>query len=118
MSENTYLTYYRKNRDLILNRAKGYYENDKERLRTQARNKYRNLSEEEKNKKREYVKNRHRNMTAEKKQRLKEYQKNHREAKKSKYNNKQNSFFNFNLIVIIIVFQLRFNSEYYLAKHY
>ena len=118
MSENTILTYYKKNRDVILNRAKYYYENDKERSRTQARNKYRNLSEEEKNKKREYVKNRHRNMTAEKKQRLKEYQKNHREAKKSKYNNKQNSFFNFNLIVIIIVFQLRFNIEYYLAKHY
>ena len=33
------------------NRAKYYYENDKERLRVQARNKYRNLSEEEKNKK-------------------------------------------------------------------
>ena len=30
------------------NRAKGYYENDKERLREQARDKYRNLSEEEK----------------------------------------------------------------------
>ena len=34
----------------ILNRAKNYYENDKERLREQARGKYRNLSEEEKNK--------------------------------------------------------------------
>ena len=96
MSENTYLTYYRKNRDLILNRAKDYYENDKERLRTQARNKYRNLSEEEKNKKREYVKNRYRNMSEEEKKRLKEYQKNDRETKKSQYNNKQNSF----LIVI------------------
>ena len=39
-----------------LNRAKEYYENDKERLREQARDKYRNLSEEEKNKKREYGK--------------------------------------------------------------
>ena len=27
------LTYYQKNRDLILNRAKDYYEIDKERLR-------------------------------------------------------------------------------------
>ena len=36
---------------MILNRAKYYYENDKERLREQARDKYRNLSEEEKNKK-------------------------------------------------------------------
>ena len=34
---------------MILNRAKDYYENNKERLRLQARDKYRNLSEEEKN---------------------------------------------------------------------
>ena len=66
---------YQKNRDVILNRAKYYYENNKERLREQAKNKYRNLSEEEKNKKREYVKNRYRNMPEEKKQRIKEYQK-------------------------------------------
>ena len=33
---------------------KDYYEIDKERLKKQARYKYRNLSEEEKNKKREY----------------------------------------------------------------
>ena len=49
-------TYYQRNRDGILNRAKDYYKNDKERLRGQARDKYRNLSEEEKNKKREYGK--------------------------------------------------------------
>ena len=36
--------------------AKDYNENDKERLREQARDKYRNLSEEAKNKKREYGK--------------------------------------------------------------
>ena len=36
---------------MIINRAKYYYENDKERLREPARDKYRNLSEEEKNKK-------------------------------------------------------------------
>ena len=36
---------------MILNRAKDYYENDKDRLREQARDKYRNLSEEEKIKK-------------------------------------------------------------------
>ena len=53
------LTYYQRNRDVILNRVKDYYENDKERLREQARDKYRNLSEEEKNKKREYGKNRY-----------------------------------------------------------
>ena len=75
-----------KNRDVILNRAKDYYENDKERLREQARDKYRNLSEEGKNKKREYGKSRYRNMSEEKKQRLKGYQKNYCEAKKSQYN--------------------------------
>ena len=39
MSESAYLTYYQRNRDVILNRAKDYYENDKERLRGQARDK-------------------------------------------------------------------------------
>ena len=75
-------TYYKRNIDVILNRAKDYYENDKKRLREQARDKYRNLSEEDKNKKREYGRNRFRNMSEEKKQRLKEYQKNYRVAKK------------------------------------
>ena len=60
---------------MILNRAKDYYENDKERLREQARDKYRNISKEEKNKKREYGKNRQHNMPKEKKERLKKYQK-------------------------------------------
>ena len=73
---------------MILNRAKDYYENDKKRLREQARDKYRKLSEEEKYKKREYGKNRYLNMSEENKKRLKEYQKNYREAKKSQYNNK------------------------------
>ena len=45
MGESAYLTYYQRNRDVILNRAKYDYENDKERLRKQARDKYRNLSE-------------------------------------------------------------------------
>ena len=52
------------------NRAKDYYENNKERLRVQARGKYRNLSEDEK------------------KNKIKEYRKNYHETKKSKYNNK------------------------------
>ena len=57
MSEKTC---YQKNRDVILN----YYENNKERLREQARYKHRNLSEEEKNKMRgEYGKNRYHNMS-------------------------------------------------------
>ena len=75
MSESADLTYYQRNRDVILNRAKDYYENDKERLREQARDKYRNLSEEEKNKKKEYGRKRNRNMS-------KEYQINYSEAKK------------------------------------
>ena len=29
VSESAYLTYYQKTRDVILNRAKDYYENDK-----------------------------------------------------------------------------------------
>ena len=33
MSESASLTYYQKTRDVILNRAKDYYESDKERLR-------------------------------------------------------------------------------------
>ena len=29
MRDNTYLTYYQANKDVILNRARNYYENDK-----------------------------------------------------------------------------------------
>ena len=45
------MTYYHKNRDVILNRAKDYYENDIERLKKHTRDKYRNLPEKEKKKK-------------------------------------------------------------------
>ena len=65
--ESADLTYCQRNGDVILKRAKDYYEDDKERLREQARDKYSNLSEEEKNKKREYGKNRYHNMYEEKK---------------------------------------------------
>ena len=88
MNEYIDLTYYQKNRDVILNRAKDYYENDKERLREQVRGKYRNLSEEEKNKENMEKIDIAIYMSEEKKQRLKEYQKNYREVKKSQYNNK------------------------------
>ena len=44
----TGLTYYQRNQDVILNRAKDYYEDHKERLREQERDSYRNLCEEEK----------------------------------------------------------------------
>ena len=45
-------TYYQRNRDVALNKAKEYYKINNERLKEQTRNKYRNLSEEDKNKKR------------------------------------------------------------------
>ena len=45
MSETTY---YLRNREVILNRAKIYDESNKELLRERAKNKYRELSEEEK----------------------------------------------------------------------
>ena len=51
MSENADLTYYQRNRDVLLNKARNYYKNNKARLREQATDKYRNLSEEEQNKK-------------------------------------------------------------------
>ena len=65
-------TYYQRNREIMLNRGKNYYENDKERLRGQTKkiNKYRNLSEENKKKKRKYGKNRYHNMSKEKKARI------------------------------------------------
>ena len=53
ISENTDLTYYQKNRDVVLNKAKDYYKNNKERLMEQARYKYKDMSEEENNKTRE-----------------------------------------------------------------
>ena len=41
-------TYYQRNRDIMLNRAKDYYKNNKESLRERAKNKYRSLSKDEK----------------------------------------------------------------------
>ena len=38
------ITYYQRNEDIILNRAKEYYKNNKELLRKRAKNKYRLLS--------------------------------------------------------------------------
>ena len=89
MSENTYLTYYQRN---------------KERLKKQARDKYRNVCEEEKNKKREYREDRYHNMSEEKKQKLKEYQKNYREAKKSQYRKNKTVFLIVITAVILTVF--------------
>ena len=36
------LIYYQKNRDVMINRAKYYYEDNKERLKKHSRDKYRN----------------------------------------------------------------------------
>ena len=73
-------TFYQRNKEVMLNRANKYYENNKL-LREKAKYKYRGLSEEEKNIKIEYGRNRYHYMSEEKKQRLKEYQRNYREAK-------------------------------------
>ena len=89
MSESADLTYYQRNRDVILNRAKYYYENDKERLREQGRDKYRNLSEEEKIKRENMGGIDTTICLKKKKQRLKEYQKNYRQAKNSQHNNNE-----------------------------
>ena len=68
-------TYYQRNRNLILNRVKGYYKNHNQILKHNARDQYRNLSEEEKKKKKKYGRNKYHNMSKEKKQKVKEYQK-------------------------------------------
>ena len=88
MSESAYLTYYQKKWDVILNKAKDYYENYKERLREQTREKYRNLSENKKIKKENMEKIDISICLKKRNKRLKEYQKNYREVKKSQYNNK------------------------------
>ena len=41
-------TYYQKNRDVILKRAKDYYYNNIETIRRNMRDKYKNLSKEDK----------------------------------------------------------------------
>ena len=41
-------TYYQKNRDIILKRAKDFYYNNIETIRKNMRDKYKNVSEEEK----------------------------------------------------------------------
>ena len=70
--KNTNLTYYQKNNDVVLSKAKDYYEKHKQKLREQARNKYRNLPEEEKIKKGEYGKGRYHSMS-------KDHNENHKE---------------------------------------
>ena len=74
-------TYYQKNREVILNRAKDHYENDKQEINIETYPKK--------------IKRKRENMEKidiiiclkKKKQKLKEYQKKYQEAKKSKNNN-------------------------------
>ena len=99
MNEYVDLTYYQRNWDIILPRAKDYYENNKERLREQAKNKYRNLPKEEKNKKREYRKSGYLNMSEKKEKKTK------RISKKLSWSKK-----NLNIIINKIVFNCKFNS--------
>ena len=47
-------TYYQRNREVILNRAKYYYKNNRDELKVKARDKSRELSEEEKDVNRKY----------------------------------------------------------------
>ena len=88
MSESNNFTNYQRDWDIVLSKAKDYYKNNNERLKKQAKDKYRNLFEEDKNKKREYGKNRYHNMSEENNQKLKECEKRkYQEAKMSKHNN-------------------------------
>ena len=48
MSESNNLTYYQRNRDMILSKVKDYYKNNNERLKKHEKDKYKNLSEEDK----------------------------------------------------------------------
>ena len=50
-------TYYQKNRNFILNRAKDYYYKNIDTIRKNKRDKYKNLSKEEKEKAKIYQKN-------------------------------------------------------------
>ena len=52
-------TYYQKNRDVLLNKSKEYYRNNRELIQERANNKYKLLSEDEKEIVREYHRNRY-----------------------------------------------------------
>ena len=57
MSTNTQeITYYQKNRDKILNKAKECYQKTKEKRKEYRKNRYHNMTAEEKNKVNEYRK--------------------------------------------------------------
>ena len=75
-------TFYQRNKPVILQTEKDYYENNKKILRERAKNKYRELSEEEKGVK-GHTKETDIITCLIKKQELKEYQRNYHEYKKT-----------------------------------
>ena len=67
MANNAYLSCYKRNKELVVSKAKEYYKSNKERLNKQERVKYNNLPEEKKDKKREYRRNKYCSMSKEEK---------------------------------------------------
>ena len=51
MVNDAHLTYYQRNKELILTKVKEYYKNNKDRLTKQAKEKYHSLPEEKKKEK-------------------------------------------------------------------
>ena len=70
--------YYKKKRDVLLNKSKEYYRNNRELIPERANNKYKLLSEDEKEIIREYHKSRYHNMTGEQIQIFKEAKNKHK----------------------------------------
>ena len=60
-----------------------YYQENKERLRENARERYQNLSKEEKGKKRQYCRKRYKNLSENEKQKLVEYRKKYYRMRKN-----------------------------------
>ena len=75
MSTSTRLTYYQKNRDVILKKARDKYNKPEEKIKKimYEKNKYCNITEEQKNKRTDRERNRYRNMTEEEKEKRREY---------------------------------------------
>ena len=77
MSANTQqITHYQRKRDKILNKAKEYYQINKEKRKEYRKNRYHNMAAEEKNKVNEYRKNWYRQLDQEKKNKFREYARN------------------------------------------
>ena len=77
MSANTQqITHYQRNRDKILNKAKEYYQINKEKRKEYRKNRYHNMAAEEKNKVNEYRKNWYHQLDQEKKNKIREYARN------------------------------------------